>query len=242
MDKYTKLIAQRQDEILRNARPFFEIGAAVIRIKPNSKEALEKWRDVGQRPLDEFNKLRDSAENIGIALGEQSNTKYGYLHCIDYDLRDPSKRGEADSALDRVLSAEARAFVVESGSGAGRHYYFFASEPLPSNIIGKGTGWEVVLKGNGSYVVAPGSIHPDTDKPYRWVNGKRLDAVMAGLIGVPAVALAPLRKIEPTRDLMDELIGKPERPPVDWNRLKSGNVPTDVEVRDLKGGVALPEP
>lgn len=52
-------------------------------------------------------------------------------------------------------------YMVRTGSGHGEHYYF-TTEGLTSTLTA--TGYE--LRGDGTYVVAPPSLHPVTRKPY----------------------------------------------------------------------------
>jgi hypothetical protein len=52
--------------------------------------------------------------------------------------------------------------TVRSGSGRGKHYYFYAHR-LPGNAYRGG----VELRCTGAYVVAPPSIHPVSGQPYR---------------------------------------------------------------------------
>jgi hypothetical protein len=60
-------------------------------------------------------------------------------------------------------------FSVETGSGGLHHYFRY---PQDSGNYGnkayKAQGFDI--RGNGGQVVAPGSIHPDTGKPYRVVK------------------------------------------------------------------------
>jgi hypothetical protein len=57
--------------------------------------------------------------------------------------------------------------VVETGGG-GRHYYYrHTGLGNAVRLFGRG----IDRRGEGGYVVAPPSIHPRTDKPYRWLSG-----------------------------------------------------------------------
>jgi hypothetical protein len=56
--------------------------------------------------------------------------------------------------------------TVKTGGG-GRHYYFHAAAPIPSRKDRWGDGVE--LKGDGTYVVLPGSVHPSGAR-YTWVR------------------------------------------------------------------------
>lgn len=58
--------------------------------------------------------------------------------------------------------------TVLTGSG-GYHLYFAYDSRVEKTRIRVAPG--IDIKSNGGYVVAPPSIHPDTGKPYRWVDG-----------------------------------------------------------------------
>lgn len=64
-------------------------------------------------------------------------------------------------------------YTVISGSGVGKHFYYYADNIPPST---RTKGYE--LRVDGLIVVAPPSIHPETFKPYRVSNPveiKRVD-------------------------------------------------------------------
>lgn len=210
-----------------------KLGAAPLRIEPRGKAAIEKgWSSAPKRNLAHFNLDLKPGENVGIRLGAPSDTPFGYLHCIDFDLRDPTQAGEASAALDAALAQHARAFVVNTGSGTGQHLFFFAPEPLDSHTISKGHGWEVALKGTGTYVVAPGSTHPSGGR-YEWAKGKRLEPDTLELIPPPKIELAPLRKDAPQRDPLDDLLGS-NFTPVDWGQVESAlQAMKDADDRDV---------
>lgn len=73
---------------------------------------------------------------------------------------DPRNGGRV-AALN--LSPEHRTLCVQTGSG-GWHLYYRVSGPVRGKVDGI-PGIDVKAGGTG-YLVAPGSIHPDTDKPY----------------------------------------------------------------------------
>jgi hypothetical protein len=96
--------------------------------------------------------------NLGIATGAG-------LVVLDVD---PHHGG--DDALYELSSADGelpRTVSAETGSG-GCHYYFSsrASVGCSAGVLGPGLD----IRGDGGYVVAPPSIHPDTRRPYVWDN------------------------------------------------------------------------
>lgn len=82
--------------------------------------------------------------------------------------------------IDTAKGAEIPANLPETptvitGSG-GRHYYFRAPVGRTRNSVGK-LAPHVDLRGDGGQVVYPGSIHPETGKPYLWAPNLSPDDV-----------------------------------------------------------------
>jgi len=89
-------------------------------------------------------------------------------------------------------------YEVLSGSGNGRHLYFYVKNLPPTT---RTKGFE--LRANGCYVVAPPSLHPDTQKKYAPLNQRPVaqvdnlnDVVLWIKDRVVKPALKP-REIEP---------------------------------------------
>jgi Bifunctional DNA primase/polymerase, N-terminal/Primase C terminal 1 (PriCT-1) len=102
--------------------------------------------------------LWPSGVNVGIATGRG-------LVVLDIDYRHDG--GDSLSELERRHGQLPRTASVETGGG-GDHLYFTTSA-LVRNSAGKlGPGLDV--RGEGGYVVAPPSVHPDTGLPYSWDN------------------------------------------------------------------------
>jgi predicted P-loop ATPase len=89
---------------------------------------------------------------------------------LDLDIRKPEAESAAWSEIRRLVPTLDELPTVISGSGAGRHFYFFSPTPLRSEKLAKGDGWEIELFGTGKQAVLPPSIHPDTGQPYRWAR------------------------------------------------------------------------
>lgn len=174
----------------------YKLGVAMHLLQPASKEPIGKGWRAKRSPLDEILRGVERGCNVAFQMGKPSKTPYGYLHALDADVRDPAKQRDLDAALDAALPESARRFTVKTGSGTGHHHYFFSPEPLASHKLAGGEGWELAVKGTGTYVVAPGSIHDITGLPYEWVSGRRLDPSLLEMVTPPRVALGPLRKVE----------------------------------------------
>ncbi len=88
--------------------------------------------------------------NIGIVTGQLSGV---VVLDIDNDLA-------GDLQLPRTAT------VITGGGGNRRHFYFAYCHPLKTfTFLGNH------VKADGGYVVAPGSVHPDTGNVYRWAPG-----------------------------------------------------------------------
>jgi hypothetical protein len=95
-------------------------------------------------------------KNIGIICGAVSNN----LVVMDLD-------GEwAVKTFEDLFPNLLDTFTVATGSGRGKHLYFFVDEPSPSKKHSRGEHSGIEMRANGSYVAAPPSVHPDTGKPY----------------------------------------------------------------------------
>jgi len=147
-------------EILDAAIGYAKLGFRVLPLKPGTKEPLiADWPN---------NATTDEATirgwwakwpkaNIGIATGRYEG---GYFCVLDFDPRNGGDwYGEAGP---ETLPPT---WVVHTGGG-GRHYYYRTREPLRGAKLEAG----VDLKGEGGYVVAPPSIHPEGGA-YVWEVG-----------------------------------------------------------------------
>ena len=99
--------------------------------------------------------------NIGIATGQVS----GGLCVIDMDIDEEKGLDGWRSLRDwqdghGIISPS---WLCKTGRG-GYHYYFLADEPI-NNRVGVIPG--VDIRGDGGYIVAPPSIHPN-GTPYTW--------------------------------------------------------------------------
>jgi hypothetical protein len=96
--------------------------------------------------------------NLGIATGNG-------LLVLDVDYL----HGGGDSLyeLERSYGDLPRTVSVTTGTG-GQHYYFRTDEKLGCSVGTLGPGLDT--RGDGGYVVAPPSLHPDTGRSYVWDN------------------------------------------------------------------------
>jgi len=181
--------------VLDHAKGLAEEGFAVHWLHPKSKRP--RGNDWSERPVASVADLERTYRdgfNVGIRLGEPSKVCGFYAHVLDIDIRDPAAEEEALSALDELLPDWESFPQVKSGSGGPSiHIYFFTDTAFRSKKLRhsaekfedaegkKHWRWEIELFGTGKQVACPPSIHPDTDKPYRWLKEVDFDKLDRGL-------------------------------------------------------------
>jgi hypothetical protein len=144
-----------------------------------------------------------AASNIGIAGGNG-------LVILDVDPR----HGGEDSLheLERRHGQLPRTVSAETGTG-GTHYYFATHKKVACSAGALGDGLDV--RGDGGYVVAPPSVHPETGRRYVWDNAPeetppaRLPAWLAGRLEKASIGQA--RSVEYWRQVTVEGAGEGER-------------------------------
>jgi P4 family phage/plasmid primase-like protien len=98
--------------------------------------------------------------NVAIAMG-------GLIWALDVDPDD-----DGDSNLNRLESEHGSLpeTVRSITGGGGAHYLFAMNGAAIRNSVGKVAGIADGLdtRGDGGYIIAPPSIHPDTKAPYQW--------------------------------------------------------------------------
>lgn len=121
------------------------------------KRPCEQWRkgEHRERPASFYR-----GSNVAVKCGTEFEGEY--LNVLDVDPRNSGlislekiekKYGDLPSTL-----------TVNTGSG-GKHFYFVTPYPIKKMKLEKGLDWQ----GEGSYVVAPPSVHPN-GKPYQFEN------------------------------------------------------------------------
>ena len=143
-----KLFGNLKDELWRHINLYKRLGFCIIPLRPRSKVPLIPWKEFQTRkPTDEELEkwFRNKFVNVGIVCGKVS----GNLFVIDFDGEEAFSK--AFHNLERLLNST---LVVKTARGY--HVYFRAPKPIKTTKIAEG----VEIKGEGSYVVAPPSIHP----------------------------------------------------------------------------------
>jgi hypothetical protein len=144
-----------------------DLGWRVLPVKPHGKEPLtahgvKDATNVEREVLHLWDRYPDA--NVGVATGSPGPS------VLDVD--DPQ-------AAAFVLAGLENAETPESATARGRHL-FYAGSPTGTVSLGYGE-----LRGRGSYVVVPPSIHPN-GKEYVWLNEPRsraLPPIPTSLVG-----------------------------------------------------------
>ncbi|MDP3263920.1 MAG: VapE family protein [Tabrizicola sp.] len=167
-----------------------EIGAALHWLHARQKRPIaDGWSEAARATRADLEREYSPGANVGVRLGEPSLTPAGYLHLLDLDIRKPEAAAEAWAKIRRLVPTLDKLPSAISGSGSGRHFYFFSSTPLRSERLAKSKdrlsngrlAWEIELFGTGKQAVLPPSIHPDTGQPYRWERPINFDLVGLGI-------------------------------------------------------------
>jgi len=160
--------------LYEEARKGHQRGWAFVRL--NGKVPADKgWQRGEPAKLDRILKWATDGHNMGLRTGRPSGIVV---------LDDDSVDGSASEQLNLP-----RTPTVITGSGK-RHLYFRAPDFKVGNSV-KTVAEGIDIRGDGGQVVFPGSIHPDTGRPYTWAPGLSPDDVE--LAELPADLLDMLR-------------------------------------------------
>lgn len=150
--------ASQSETVLGAALAYLELGISVLPCI-GKQPALKSWSQfqVKRAPFSYVHNWHRAGllQNVGIIGGAVS----GGLCLMDLDGE------EAVERFELTFSDLLDTFTVQSGSGKGKHYYFYADK-IPASTRTK--GYE--LRVDGLYVIAPPSAHPETFKQYRVIN------------------------------------------------------------------------
>ena len=118
-----------------------------------------------------LNNLND--HNVGVACGPASG-------CLVLDVDDLAA---FSATCEKNGWQVPQTFTVETGSGLFHHYFRYPQGKEDfGNKAFKKMGFDI--RGKGGQVVAPGSIHPDTGKPYKIVKDLPMAPAPAWVIGL----------------------------------------------------------
>src|ERR1700690_1230160 len=142
--------------MLLNALRYLSLGLSVIPLKPNSKDPAILWKEFQKRRATEsevrewFRKWPNA--NVGIVTGSISS-----IVVIDLDgpegIESAKKLGLSSSCI--------------SLTGDGKHLWYKHPGVNVENAVRVAPGMDI--RGDGGYIVAPGSIH-ESGRRYRWLS------------------------------------------------------------------------
>lgn len=173
--------------VLSSCSALIGIGACLMWLQPARKEPRQdEWSSQPRPTIEVFRNSHRANSNVGIRLGQPSETPCGFIHIIDLDIRDPERADEARAALSSIFPDwETFPSVISGSGGNSRHIWFWTDRPFSKRKLAKSDGysmvfdasknrdvkknhWEIDLLGTGSYAVIPPSIHPVSGLPYVW--------------------------------------------------------------------------
>lgn len=138
------------------AQKYYDLGFSIMPIKKWDKKPMLAWEQyqtvrVTQKELDAW-KDRYTDDNIAIITGKVSN-----LVVVDID---------GPEGMDAIKKKHMPPTLIAE-TGKGVHYYF---KMPPDRVIGNSVRIlpQVDIRGEGGYVVAPGSTH-QSGKLYKWM-------------------------------------------------------------------------
>jgi hypothetical protein len=147
----------------------------------------------------------DPQYNIGFQTGARSRIGGRPVVVLDVDIRsnDPKHLVGLEPALKGLIGNIGP--IVVTGNG-GQHFYFLCTEDrLPTrqatvlrqstDMVNGKLAWAIELLAAGHACTLPPSVHPDTGKPYTWVNGglSHIDAAPEELLKAAEAAGAMRR-------------------------------------------------
>lgn len=170
--------------MLQSVEHLVKAGFAIHRLHPRSKRPIgEDWQTKAVLTFERLKATYRAGDNLGVRLGQWSKVGDYFLHVLDLDIRDESLAAQARDKLTELFPDWRTFPIVASGSGGeSRHVYLLSSKHFPSRKLAHGEtkiedadgkkhwSWEIELFGTGKQVAIPPSIHPDTGKPYRWLQ------------------------------------------------------------------------
>ncbi len=139
------------------------------------------------------------AANIGIITGKVSK-----LVVIDYDMKAEEIYPKSQSLLKKHLGDS----FVTSKTGKGFHVIIRttqADEIRNIKVANRNKEGLIETRGEGGYIVAPPSIHPDSGTAYQFTNCKRIN-------DLSQVSTESVKKL--LRDLREEFHHEPKEEPL----------------------------
>ena len=192
---------------------------------PGKRPTLAAWRTVEITP----DAIRDWQSSL--ASSRNTGIRTGRLVGVDFDVLDRGLAAELDELAASMLGTTP---LVRIGKDPKALWCFQADEPFgkietPELILPDGTKAQIEILADGQQFVSHG-IHPDTRRPYRWVQGSPENTRLEDLpIITKAAAEAFVKAAEA---VLREAGGRTEKeinPPQKPERPKSEGVKTEAK-------------
>ncbi len=147
-------------DVFEAAQAFRRAGLCIIPLR-GKHPGLAEWKQYQKtRPSEEKIKewqSKNLLSNIGVVCGAVSDN----LIVLDFD-------GPGGyPAFAATFPQLAETFTVATGGGLGKHIYLRTDQLPPTTKAMQTPIGNLELRSEGTYVVAPGSTHPQTHQPYR---------------------------------------------------------------------------
>lgn len=168
---------------LPHARRLVQMGLNVVPM-PSRHKSGYAWKPAQFTPLPlatveamiAFVARYEGECNLAVMMGQTSGDLSGDLFVIDCETVESFERWRAAFRTARLPLATVR-------TRRGGHVYARCIDGEIANVTSAGTDGTYEIRGNGCYVLAPGSIHPTPDPDtgeihhYRWHDADRIPAV-----------------------------------------------------------------
>lgn len=183
-----KTIDKNTTPMLEIARSYVKNGLSVIPLRfKDKKPSIESWAEYQKRPpTEEELKVwfdNGTPQNIGIVTGRVSG-----IAVLDFD---------TPEAIE-IARRNGMPVCPIAKTGKGYHGYFLYQDGI-RNFQKRVDLPGIDLRGQGGYVVAPGSVH-STGERYKWVKGRQLGEVELAPLPDWVLPLKPENK-QPIKNL-----------------------------------------
>ena len=151
---------------LNIALAYVRNGFTVIPCKPDKRPYIKAWPDSGTTDEETVRRWWQTYPDAVTALPCGPNR----LFVVDCDRKEGGSDGVATfEARCRNAQIDLSTWFTVETPNRGRHYFFRAPDTPLGNTAGK-LGEGIDTRGNGGYVIAPGSVLPD-GREYRVLQG-----------------------------------------------------------------------
>ena len=150
--------------MLNEALNLLQQGFSVVAARRDDKRPISNWTEFQKRLPTEDELKRWFLDDPNANLGFITGTVSGFF-VIDFE-------SSVDIETFKEYKKLPHTAIARTGSG-GLHYYYRCPGnviiPTGARIFGRDSKWEVDVRGEGGFVLAPPSIHPISKTAYKWL-------------------------------------------------------------------------